>query len=78
VRFYDTRGTAEEWIKQATRQTRLSRHRFQATDARLEISVRETRREWKFQSVACRKRHDVHRETTLHEGAESVGPDPRH
>jgi hypothetical protein len=42
VRFYDTRGTAEQWIKegkQATHWTRLSCHRFRANEVRLQLSV---------------------------------------
>jgi hypothetical protein len=42
VRFYNKRGTAEEWIKegkQATHWTRLSRHRFRANEARLQLSL---------------------------------------
>src|SRR5712692_6998360 len=39
VRFYNKRGTAEQWIKegkQATHWTRLSCHRFRANEARLQ------------------------------------------
>ena len=42
VRFYNKRGTAEQWIKegkQATHRTRLSCHRFRANEARLQLSV---------------------------------------
>ena len=42
VRFYNKRGTAEQWIKegkQATHWTRLSCHRFRANEARLQLSV---------------------------------------
>ena len=42
VRFYNTRGTAEQWIKegkQATHWTRLSCHRFRANEVRLQLSV---------------------------------------
>ncbi len=42
VRFYNKRGTAEQWIKegkQAAAMTRLSRHRFRANEARLWLSV---------------------------------------
>ena len=42
VRFYNKRGTAEQWIKegkQATRWTRLSCHRFRANEVRLQLSV---------------------------------------
>jgi hypothetical protein len=42
VRFYNKRGTAEQWIKegkQATHWTRLSCHRFRANDVRLQLSV---------------------------------------
>ncbi len=41
VRFYNKRGTAEQWIKegkQATHWTRLSCHRFRANEARLQLS----------------------------------------
>ena len=43
VRFYNKRGTAEQWIKegkQATHWTRLSCHRFRANQVRLQLSVR--------------------------------------
>jgi hypothetical protein len=42
VRFYNKRGTAEQWIregKQAVRLTRLSCHRFAANEVRLWLSV---------------------------------------
>ena len=42
VRFYNKRGTAEQWIKegkQAVKMTRLSCHRFRANEVRLQLSV---------------------------------------
>ena len=42
VRFYNKRGTAEQWIKegkQATSWTRLSCHRLRANEVRLQLSV---------------------------------------
>ena len=42
VRFYNKRGTAEQWIKegkQAAHRTRLSCHRFRANEVRLQLSV---------------------------------------
>jgi hypothetical protein len=42
VRFYNRRGTAEQWIKegkQAAHWTRLSCHRFRANEIRLQLSV---------------------------------------
>ena len=42
VRFYNKRGTAEQWIKegkQAVALTRLSCHRFRANEVRLWLSV---------------------------------------
>ena len=42
VRFYNGRGTAEQWIKEgkaATRWTRLSCHRFRANEVRLLLGV---------------------------------------
>ena len=42
VRFYNKRGTAEQWIKegkQATHWTRLSCHRFRVNEVRLQLSV---------------------------------------
>jgi hypothetical protein len=42
VRFYNKRGTAEQWIKegkQAARWTRLSCHRFRANEVLLQLSV---------------------------------------
>jgi hypothetical protein len=42
VRFYNKRGTAEQWIKegkQAVKMTRLSCHRFRPNEVRLWLSV---------------------------------------
>ena len=42
VRFYNKRGTAEQWIKEgkrAVKTTRLSCHRFRANELRLWLSV---------------------------------------
>jgi hypothetical protein len=42
VRFYNKRGTAEQWIKrgkQAAHWTRLSCHRFRANEVRLQLSA---------------------------------------
>jgi hypothetical protein len=42
VRFYNKRGTAEQWIKegkQATNWTRLSCHRFRSNEVRLQLAV---------------------------------------
>ena len=42
VRFYNKRGTAEQWIKegkQAVKMTRLSCHRFRANEVRLWVSL---------------------------------------
>ena len=42
VRFYNRRGTAEQWIKegkQAVKMTRLSCHRFRSNEVRLWLSV---------------------------------------
>jgi len=42
VRFYNKRGTAEQWIKegkQAVAMTRLSCHRFHANEVRLRLSL---------------------------------------
>ena len=42
VRFYNKRGTAEQWIKegkQAAHWTRLSCHRYRANEVRLQLSV---------------------------------------
>ena len=42
VRFYNKRGTAEQWIKEgkhATHWTRLSCHRFRANEVRLQLSI---------------------------------------
>ena len=42
VRFYNKRGTAEQWIKegkQAVKMTRLSCHRFRSNQVRLWLSV---------------------------------------
>ncbi len=42
VRFYNKRGTAEQWIKegkQAVAMTRLSCHRFRSNEVRLWLSL---------------------------------------
>jgi hypothetical protein len=42
VRFYNKRGTAEQWIKegkQAVKMTRFSCHRFRPNEVRLWLSV---------------------------------------
>jgi hypothetical protein len=42
VRFYNKRGTAEQWIKegkQAVKMTRLSCHRFHSNEVRLWLSL---------------------------------------
>ena len=42
ARFYNKRGTAEQWIKegkQAVKMTRLSCHRFRSNEVRLWLSV---------------------------------------
>ena len=42
VRFYNKRGTAEQWIKeckQAVKMTRLSCHRFRSNQLRLALSL---------------------------------------
>ena len=42
VRFYNKRGTAEQWIKegkQAVKMTRLSRHRFRSNEVPLWLSL---------------------------------------
>ncbi len=42
MRFYNKRGTAEQWIKegkQTVAMTRLSCHRFRANEVRLWLSV---------------------------------------
>ena len=42
MRFYNKRGTAEQWIKegrQAMKMTRLSCHRFRSNEVRLWLSV---------------------------------------
>jgi hypothetical protein len=42
VRFYDKRGTAEQWIKegkQAMKMTRLSCHRFRSNEVRLWLTI---------------------------------------
>jgi hypothetical protein len=42
LRFYNKRGTAEQWIKegkQAVKMTRLSCHRFRSNEVRLWLSV---------------------------------------
>ena len=41
VRFYNKRGTAEQWIKegkQAVKMTRLSCHRFRSNEVRLPLT----------------------------------------
>ena len=42
VRFYNQRGTAEQWIKegkQAVKMTRLSCHKFRSNEVRLWLTI---------------------------------------
>ena len=42
MRFYNKRGTAEQWIKegkQAVKMTRLSCHRFRSNEVRLWLTI---------------------------------------
>ena len=39
VRFYNKRGTAEQWIKEAVKLARLSCHRFRSNQVRLALSL---------------------------------------
>jgi hypothetical protein len=51
VRFYNKRGTAEQWIKegkQAVKMTRLNCHRFRSNEVRLWLSVIDGSQQWAF------------------------------
>ena len=56
VRFYNKRGTAEQWIKegkQAVKMTRLSCHRFRSNEVRLWLSVIAYNLGNLWQQLAC-------------------------
>ena len=57
VRFYNKRGTAEQWIKegkQAVKMTRLSCHRFRSSLVRLALSL--GLQPWEFVAATMPKR----------------------
>jgi len=59
VRFYNKRGTAEQWIKegkQAVKMTRLSCHRFRSNEVRLWLSVLAYSRGVSGGGLCCRRR----------------------
>jgi hypothetical protein len=56
VRFYNKRGTAEQWIKerkQAVKMSRLSCHRFRSNEVRLWLSVIAYNLGNLWQQLAC-------------------------
>ena len=77
VRFYNKRGTAEQWIKegkQAVAMTRLSCHRFRANEVRLWLSVIAYNL---GQSVAAAGAADAGRHLVADQLAAAVGQDRR-
>ncbi|CAN5854465.1 hypothetical protein BH18ACI5_BH18ACI5_26440 [soil metagenome] len=76
VRFYNKRGTAEQWIKkgkQAAHWTRLSCHRFRANEVHLQLSVRLQPRE----SLAAARAPEAHRQLVPNQCAAAPGQDRR-
>src|SRR5262249_15892058 len=76
VRFYNKRGTAEQWIKegkQAVKVTRLSGHRFRANEGGLQLSVLA----YNGQSVAAHGAAEENRPLVADELAATVGEDGR-
>ena len=76
VRFYNKRGTAEQWIKegkQATRWTRLSCHRFRANEVRLQLSVLAYNLGHPCRRVALSKRIDSWSLTSLQQRLVKTG-----
>ena len=77
VRFYNKRGTAEQWIKegkQAVKMTRLSCHRFRSNEVRLWLSVIAYNL---GQPVAALGAAQQNRELVADEPAAAVGEDGR-
>ena len=77
VRFYNKRGTAEQWIKegkQATHWTRLSCHRFRANEVRLQLSVLALQ---PGQLVAAARTAEQDQELVAHELAAAADEDRR-
>jgi len=75
VRFYNKRGTAEQWIKegkQATHWTRLSCYRFRANEARLQLSLLAYK---PGQPVASPRAAEENRRLVADELAAAVGQD---
>jgi hypothetical protein len=84
VRFYNKRGTAEQWIKEgkeAAHWTRLSCHRFRANEVRLQLSVLAYNlgNLWRRGRAECARRVGSHRpdrhaarESSRHSDAEDV------
>jgi Transposase DDE domain group 1 len=77
VRFYNKRGTAEQWIKegkQAVKMTRLSCHRFRSNQVRLALSLLA----YKFgKPLAAADVAKANRELVADELAATAGEDRR-
>jgi hypothetical protein len=74
VRFYNKRGTAEQWIKegkQAAHWTRLSCHRFRANDVRLQLNSPN-----RSEIARFRRGQETSRITTGGRGGGRSGRDP--
>jgi hypothetical protein len=62
VRFYNQRGTAEQWIKEgkaATHWTRLSCHRFRVNEVRLLLGVTRLQPRQSAPSAGLADRHSA-------------------
>jgi len=76
VRFYNKRGTAEQWIKegkQAAHWTRLSCHRFRANKVRLQLSVLAYNLSNLWRRLALPKRIDAWSLTSLQQRLVKTG-----
>jgi len=76
VRFYNKRGTAEQWVKegkQAVKMTRLSCHRFRSNEVRLWLSVIAYNLGNLWRRLALPKRIDGWSLTSLHQRLVKTG-----
>jgi len=77
VRFYNKRGTAEQWIKegkQAVKMTRLSCHRFRSNEVRLAVMAERDRLQF-GEPVAAAGSAQTNRELVADESAATSGQD---
>jgi len=77
VRFYNKRGTAEQWIKegkQPAHWTRLSCHRFRANEVRLQLSVLAYK---PGESLAASRAAQADRQLVAHQSAAAARQDRR-